>query len=83
MRDAIEKRRKCELCNIEVHRASYQKHLSSKMHSSNEMIIPNYFFNETSVTPQKITKKYNRKPLKELSRNKIKIDDKQLHKELA
>ena len=24
--------RKCEFCNIDVHRASYQKHLGSKRH---------------------------------------------------
>ena len=36
--------RKCDVCNIDVHRASYIKHLRSKKHSEiieqNEMIIP-------------------------------------------
>ena len=35
--------RKCEICNVDVHRASYQKHLRSKKHlenmKQNEMII--------------------------------------------
>ena len=36
--------RKCGVCNADVHRASYQKHLRSKKHleniKQNEMIIP-------------------------------------------
>ena len=36
--------RKCEICNIDVHRAYYAKHLRSKTHlenkKQNEMIIP-------------------------------------------
>ena len=37
-------RRKCEVCNVDVHRASHIKHLRSKKHleniKQNEMIIP-------------------------------------------
>ena len=28
--------RKCEICNIDVHRASYAKHLRGKYHLENE-----------------------------------------------
>ena len=27
--------RKCEICNVDVHRASYIKHLRSKKHTEN------------------------------------------------
>ena len=40
--------RKGEVCNIDVHRASYVKHLRSKKHleteKDNEMIIPEWLF---------------------------------------
>ena len=42
--------RKCEICNIDVHRASCVKHLRSKKHIGNEkinnMIIPEWLFQE-------------------------------------
>ena len=42
--------RKCEICNVHVHRASYAKHLRSKTHleniKQNEMIIPEWLFQE-------------------------------------
>ena len=42
--------RKCEICNIDVHRASFVKHLRSKKHTENEkiknMIIPEWLFQE-------------------------------------
>ena len=42
--------RKCEVSDIDVHRASYIKHLRSKKHleniKQNEMIIPDWFFQE-------------------------------------
>ena len=40
--------RKCEVCNIDARRASYVKHLRSKIHlenmKQNEKIIPEWFF---------------------------------------
>ena len=40
--------RKFEICNIDVHRASYVKHLGSKKQlqneKQNELIIPEWFF---------------------------------------
>ena len=78
-------RRRCYICDVDVHRASYIKHLRSKKHleniKQNEMIIPEWLFQET--VENKIKKIYNPKSLKQLARNKIKLDDKQLNKELA
>ena len=77
--------RKCEICNVNVHRSSYQKHLRSKKHfeniKRNEMIIPEWLFQEP--VENKIKKIFNPKSLKQLARNNIKLDDKQLNKELA
>ena len=77
--------RRCEICNVDVHRASYIKHLRSKKHienmKQNEMIIPEWSFQEP--VENKIKKIYNPKPLKQLARDNIRLDDKQLNKELA
>ena len=77
--------RRCEICKVNVHRASYMKHLRSKKHleiiKQNEMIIPGWLFHEP--VENKIKKIYNPKSLKQLARNNIKLDDKQLNKELA
>ena len=77
--------RKCEICNVDVHRASYQKHLRSKKHleniKRNEMIIPDWLLQEP--VENKIKKIYNPKSLKQLARNNNQLDDKQLNKELA
>ena len=76
--------RKCDICNVDVHRASYNKHLSKKhieKIKQNEMIIPEWLFREP--IENKIEKIYNPISLKNLARNKINLDDKQLNKELA
>ena len=77
--------RKCEVCNVDVHRASYVEHLRSKKHlkfiKQNEMTIPEWLFNEPIENQTK--KLYNPKPLTQLARDKIELDDKQLNKELA
>ena len=77
--------RRCEICNIDVHRASYAKHLRSKKHienmKQNEMIIPDWLFREP--VENKINKIYNPRSLKQLARDNIRLDDKQLNKELA
>ena len=77
--------RRCEICNADVHRASYIKHLRSKKHMENirqnEMIIPEWLFLEP--VENKIKTIYNPKSLKQLARKNIKLDDKQLNKELA
>ena len=38
--------RQCDICNVDVHRASYTKHLRRKMHLENLMIIPEWLFQE-------------------------------------
>ena len=77
--------RKCEICNADVHRASYVKHPGSKKHLKNfkqeDMVIPEWFFQE--AVENNISKVYNPKSLKQLARHNIKLDDKQLKKELA
>ena len=77
--------RKCDVCNIDVYRASYVKHLRSKKHleniKQNEMITPEWYVREPMES--KINKRNNPKPLKQLARNIIKLDDKQLNRELA
>ena len=46
----MENSRTCEVCNVNVHRASFVKHLRSKKHleniKQNEIIIPEWFFEE-------------------------------------
>ena len=43
---------KCDVCNVDVHRASYAKHLGSENHleneKQNEMIIPEWLFEKPS-----------------------------------
>ena len=77
--------RRCEVCNVDVHRASYNKHMRSKKHIENmkqdEMTIPEWLFREP--IENKIKKIYNPISLKKLARNKINLDEKQLNKELA
>ena len=81
----MEKSRTCDFCNVNVHRASFAKHFRSKKHLENmiqnEMIIPEWFFKEDkSPIKKKIQKVDNPKTLKQLAREKIKLDDKELAK---
>ena len=81
----MENSRTCEICNVNVHRASFVKHLRSKKHleniEQNEMIIPDWLFKEDrSPIMKKIQKVYNPKTLKQLAREKIKLNDKELAK---
>ena len=77
--------RKCDVCKINFHRASYVMHLSSGKHIENEklnnMITPEWLFQEP--IQRKIKKIYNSKSLTQIARDKIKLDDKHLNKELA
>ena len=78
--------RRCGGCNIDVHRASYPKHVRSKKHleniRQNEIIIPEWFFKEEQ-TPikKKIKKLYNPKTLKQIAGENIKMNDKDLDEE--
>ena len=77
----MENSRTGEICYFDVHRASMQKHLRSKKHLEKEMIIPEWLFKEErSPITKKIRKLYNKKTLKQLAREKIKLDDKELAK---
>ena len=84
-REAKMNSRKCVICNVEVHRASYVKRLRSKKHleniKQNEMIIPEWLFKEP--IENKNIKKHNPRSLKQIARDNIRLDDKQLNKELA
>ena len=51
----------CEVCDVNVHRASFVKHLKSKKHlerlEQNEMIVPDWLFKkERSPIKKKIQK---------------------------
>ena len=81
----MENSRTCEICNVNVHRASFVNHLRSRKHleniEQNEMIIPEWFFKEEKAPiRKKIQKVYNRKTLKQLAREKFKLDEKELAK---
>ena len=79
---------RCDICNIDVHRASYGKHLISKKHldkiRQNEIIIPEWLTKEEQTPINKKNQKaYNPKTLKQKARENIKLDDKELDKELV
>ena len=81
----MDDRRICDVCNVNVHRASFAKHLRSKKHlenvEKNERIIHDWFFKEEKTpVKKKIQKVYNPKTLIQLAREKIKLDDKELAK---
>ena len=77
--------RNCENCNDDVHRASYLKQLRSKKHlenkKQNELDVPEWLFKEP--IENKIKLKNNPKSLKQIARDNIGLDGKQLKKELA
>ena len=57
----MENSRRCDICNIDVHRASYGKHLRSKKHlkiTQNEIIIPEWLFKEEQTPIKKKNKKH-------------------------
>ena len=57
--------RNCEISNVDVHRASYVKHLRSKKHldneKQNELKIPEWLFQE--LYENRIKKRFNPKIL--------------------
>ena len=60
----MENSRTCEICNVNVQRASFVKHLRIKKHLENiiqnEMIIPEWLFKqEQTPIKKKIQKVYN------------------------
>ena len=79
----MEKSHTCEVCNLNVHRASVVKLLRSKKHleniEQNEMIIPDWLFKEERSPIRKIIQKVY-KFLKQIATEKIKFDDEKLAK---
>ena len=75
--------RKGDVFNIDVHRASYVKKLRSKKHleneNQNELNIPEWLLKRIL----KLKNIFNPKPSKEIARDNVNIDDKQLNKNLA
>ena len=69
----------CEICDIYIHRASMSKDLKSKKHLNNE--------DQTNIMNQPTTSnediRNNPKSLKELARDKIELDYKELNKEIT
>ena len=58
----MENSRTCNVCNVNVHRALFVKHLRSKNHleiiEQNEMIIPEWLFKESDLLLRKRYKRY-------------------------
>ena len=72
------KSRRCDICNVNVHRASIQKHLRSKKHleigKRNGMVIPERLSKEEQPPiNNKIKKVNNPETLKQIARKNIKI----------
>ena len=79
----MENSRTCDICNVDVHRASYAKHLRSKKHLQNEkqkeLIVPEWLFKEEQAPIKKQMKKvHNPKTLKQIAIENIKMNDKEL-----
>ena len=84
----MENSRRCEICNVDVHRASMQTHLRKKTYLENEKqnqnVIPEWLFKEEQAPiKNKLIKVYNPKPLKQIARERIKINDEELENQLA
>ena len=84
----MENSRTCEVCNVNVHRASFVKHLRSKKHleniEKNEMIITDWLFKEEQAPiKEQIKKICNPKTLQQLAKKNIKLSDKDFDKEIA
>ena len=83
----MENRRTYEIFNVKVHRASYVKHLRSKKHFENEMVIPEWLLKEEQEEQSPIMKQIKNlndpKTLKQIARENFKLDDKKLDEKLA
>ena len=81
----IQIKRYCEICDIKIHRASLAKHLKSKKHMdklSDNNEHQKDIVNQPSTSKTENTKNSS-KSLKELARDKIKLDNKELNKEIG
>ena len=82
-RDAKMNSRKCEVCNIDVHRASYVKHQRSEKHLENKNKMTWLYQIGSFKNVLKIKLKVFPKSLKQLARDNFRLDDKQLQKVFA
>ena len=84
----MENSRTNETCNVNVHRASFVKHLRGEKQLEKEkqigIFIPEWLFKEKQTAIKNKTEKvYNPKTLKHIARGNIKLSDKELDKELT
>ena len=75
----MENCRRCEFCNVNVHRACMQKHLRSKKHlenmKQNDIILPEKLLaEEQAPIKNKINKIYKPKISKQIGRESIKMN---------
>ena len=75
--------RKCDVCNIVVHRASYVKQFKSKIQLEMKSKIKCLYQDACSKNLLKMKPKNKPKSLKQIARDNIRLEDKQLNKELA
>ena len=68
-------KRRCDICNVDVHKSSYAKYLRSKLHEDNPRLISANFFDESQVKPKAElkpkTSTHKVPTLKELSMKKL------------
>ena len=81
----MENSRRCDICDVDIHRERFAKHLRNQKHlkdiKQDDMIIPDWLFQEpVEKKPRKIC---NPDQFKQIARENINIDDKELNKELA
>ena len=80
-RRKLENSHRCDIRKIDVHRASFAKHLRSKKHSDiikqDEMIIPEWLCQQPIGNEP--GNEYNSKTLKQLNRWNIKRDDRKVN----
>ena len=80
----MENSRRCVNCNIDVDRASFAIQLRNmkllEIEKDDAILISEWLFEE--LIENKLWKLYNPKPLKQVARDKMKLDDKQLKKQL-
>ena len=82
----MENSRTCDICNIDVHRTCYKKHLRSEKHlengKQNEMIIAEWLYkSEQTPIEKKIQNVYNPKTLKQIAKENNILIDEELDKE--